>query len=135
MNSHFYRNIRSHTLALCVLAILAGACAATSVKKTWKSPDFHGPIGKVSVLTVDGGGWWREGFENRFVQQLAKAGTSAQTSFDLLSLDQIRADKRAAGDRLMSGGAQALLILRLYDRNTVYHETRAGSERWAPVVT
>ena len=41
-------------------------------------------------------------------------------TFDLLSLPQIKEDKRAAADRLRASGAEALLILRLVDVGSSY---------------
>ena len=51
--------------ALAVLACLLAACASTSVKETWKAPDFAAPVGQIAVVALDGRGWLREGFENR----------------------------------------------------------------------
>src|SRR5262245_5040275 len=84
----------------CLLAGLLCSCAATSVKKTWKSPDFHsGPITKIAALAVDERTLLRQGFENRFVAQLRKGGATAITTFDLLSLPEISRDKPAATER------------------------------------
>ena len=92
------------------------------------------------MLTIEDRGLLRQGFENRFVAQLTKAGASALVTYDLLSLPEIKEDKRAAADRFRASGAEAILILRLTDRllrdvGTSYHESRAGSERYAPVLT
>ena len=124
-----------HPLALCALATLLCSCAATSVKKTWKSPDCTQPVGKMAVVTIEERGLLRQGFENRFVAQLTKAGASALVTYDLLSLPEIKADKRAAADRLLASGAEAILILRLTDVSSSYRESRAGSERYAPMLT
>jgi hypothetical protein len=126
--------MKLHPLALSALAALLCSCAATSVKNTWKSPDCHQPVGKVAALAIDDRSLVRQGFENRFVRQLTKAGSSAMVTFDLLSLPQIKEDKRAAAARLRASGAEALLILRLKDVGSSYHETRAGNERYAPVL-
>ena len=124
-----------HPLALCALAALLCSCAATSVKETWKAPDCLQPVGKIAVLTIEQRGLLREGFENRFVAQLTKAGASALVTYDLLSLPEIKADKRAAADRFRAGGAEAVLILRLVDVTSSYRESRAGNERYVPVLT
>jgi hypothetical protein len=122
-------------LALCALATLLCSCAATSVKKTWKSPDCQQPVGKIAVLTIEDRGLVRQGFENRFVSQLTKAGASALVTYDLLSLQEIKADKRAAAERFRASGADAILILRVVDVASSYRESRAGDERYASVVT
>jgi hypothetical protein len=124
-----------HPLALCALAALLCSCAATSVKKTWKSPDCQQPVGKIAVLTIEERGLLRQGFENRFVAQLTKAGASALVTYDLLSLPQIKEDKQAAADRFRTSGAEAILILRLVDVSSSYRESRAGNERYSPVLT
>jgi hypothetical protein len=122
-------------MALCALATLLCSCAATSVKKTWKSPDCQQPVGKIAVLTIEERGLLRQGFENRFVSQLSKAGASALVTYDLLSLQQIKEDKRVAAERFRASGAEAILILRLVDVGSSYRESRAGDERYASVVT
>jgi hypothetical protein len=120
---------------LCALATLVCSCAATSVKKTWKSPECQQPVGKIAVLAIEERGLVRQGFENRFVRELSKAGAPGLVTFDLLSLPQIKEDKRAAADRFRASGAEAILIMRLVDVGTAYRESRAGKERYTPVVT
>ena len=77
-----------HPFALCALAALLCSCAATSVQQTWKSPDCQQPVGKIAVLTIEERGLLRQGFENRFVAQLTKAGAPALVTYDLLSLSE-----------------------------------------------
>jgi len=124
-----------HPFSLCALAALLCSCAATSVKETWKAPDCLQPVGKIAVLTIEQRGLLREGFENRFVAQLKRAGASALVTYNLLSLPEIKEDKRAAADRFRTSGAEAILILRLVDVASSYRESRAGNERYVPVIT
>ena len=124
-----------HSLSLGALAALLCSCAATSLKKTWKAPDCQQPVGKIAVLAIDDRGLVRQGFENRFVAQLTKAGAPAVVTYDLLSLAEIKQDKRAAADRFRASGAEAVLILRLADISSTYRESRAGNERYVPVIT
>jgi hypothetical protein len=133
--THPFMTAILHPLALCALVTLFCSCAATSVQKTWKAPDCQQPVGKIAVLTIEERGLLRQGFENRFVAQLTKAGAPALVTYDLLSLPEIKADKRVAADRFRASGAEAILILRLVDVGTSYRESRAGSERYAPVLT
>src|SRR5262245_54225123 len=93
-------------LSLCGLAVLLCSCAATSVKKTWKAPDFQRPPGKIAVVAIAERGLLRQGFENRFVAQFTKAGAPAVVTFDQLSLPDIKNDKRAAADRFRANGAE-----------------------------
>jgi hypothetical protein len=124
-----------HPLAWCALATLLCSCAATSLKKTWKAPECQQPVGKIAVLTIEERGLVRQGFENRFVAQLTKAGGAAVVTYDLLTLAEIKQDKRAAADRFRASGAEAVLILRLVDMSSSYRESRAGNERYASMVT
>jgi len=120
---------------VCAIATLLGACAATKVGQTWKSPDFKRPVGKIAVLAIEERGLVRQGFENRFVRDLTKSGASAVPTFNLLSLPDIKDDKRAAAERFRAAGAQAILILRLAGSGGSYRESRAGNERYAATVT
>ena len=125
--------MKLRTLALCPLALLLCSCAATSVKTTSKSPDSRGPVGKIAVLAIDHRREVRQGFENRFVSQLASGGAAAVKTFDQLSLAEIKADKLAAAEHFRASGAEALLILRLAGRTSTYREVRPGHERYAGV--
>jgi hypothetical protein len=87
------------------------------------------------VLVIDERTLLRQGFENRFVNQLKQGGETAITTFDLLSLPEIKQDKTAAAERLNSAGAQGLVILRLMDSASYYRETRPGSQRYAETIT
>jgi hypothetical protein len=134
MNGIFIRR-HLHGITMIALAVGVVGCAATRMKRTWTSPESQGPVGKVAVLALIKRHGFREGFENRLAQELQRAGAQAQTTFDVLSLDEIQQDKRAAADNLMARGAQSLLIMRLTDQSSRYRESRLGEERWAPVLT
>jgi hypothetical protein len=128
-------NIRIRISLLCVPAVLLCSCAATSVKKTWKSPDLRGPVGRIAVLAIEERGLLRQGIENRFVGQLINDGASALPTYDLLALPQIKQDKRAAAARLNENGAKALIIVRLASKTDKYREIMPGSERYAATIT
>jgi len=117
------------------LAGLLCACAATKVLETWKSPDCPQPVGKIAVRAIAQRGVVREGFENRLTRQLKETGASALVTFDLLSLPDIKEDKRAAAERFRAAGAQAVLILNLAGKASSYRESRAGNERYAATFT
>ena len=134
MNPPFV-NMKLSPLPLCALAALLCSCAATSVNKTSKSPDSRGPVGKMAVLAIAEQGMLRMGFENRFVRELGKAGSSAVVTYDMLSLSQIKGDKQAAAERFRAGGAEAVLILRLVNLDSTYRQSRPGRENYAGVVT
>ena len=124
------------TLAGCALFALFCSCTGTSLKKTWKSPDYKGaPLTKLAVLAIDERRDLRIGFENRLVQQIQKNGASAITTFDLFSLPEVNSDKAGAARRLQSAGAEALVLLRLRDISSAYRESRPGDERYAETIT
>jgi hypothetical protein len=124
-----------HPLCLCALAAFLCSCAATSVEKTSKAPDSHPPSGKIAVLTVDERKDLRIGFENRFATYLGRAGTPASTTFNLLSLSEIKQDKQAAVQRLLGSGMEAVLVMRLVNVGRSYRESRPGGERYASTIT
>jgi len=119
--------MRIRLFALCLLAALLSSCVGTSLKQTWKSPDYHsGPVSKIAALAVDERGYVRSAFESRFVLEVRKHGVRSFTTFDLLSLTDIKDDKAAAAERLKSTGADTLLILRLVDSAVSYSEVNVG---------
>jgi hypothetical protein len=121
---------------LAALTMLLGACAATSLKQTWKSPDYQGgPVRKVAVLGVEERGLVRQGFENRFARQLQAQGQPAMVTFDILSLQQIKDDKQTAAARAREAGADSVLIIRLVDVATYANQVRATNERYTAAVT
>lgn len=124
-------------LLLCALAALLSSCATTptTVKNTWKSPDCRQPVGKIAVLAIDDRGLVRQGFENRFVRQLARVGAPATATFNMLSLPRIKEDKQAAAESFRASGAEALLILRLVDVASSYREIQPGGAQYATTIT
>jgi hypothetical protein len=128
--------MKFRSVSLWILAALLCSCAATSVKNAWKSPQYQGgPITEAAVLTIDERVLLRQGFENRFVTQLREGGGKAITTFDILSLSEIKRDRAGAAERLRSAGAQGIVILRLMDSTSLYRESRPGSQRYAETIT
>src|SRR5262249_6554257 len=128
--------MKPNTLGWLAVAVLLCSCAATSIKRTWKSPEFHGtPVAKAAVITVDERPMLRQGFENRLAAEMRKTGVTASTTYGLLSLPEINQDKRAAAERLRAAGSDAVVVLRLVDVANLMRETRPGPERYADVVT
>ena len=127
--------IKLRELALATFALALCSCAApTSLKSTWKSPDYHGgPVQKVAVLAVDDGGTYRPMFEGQFVAQLEQAGQPAFKTLGLLTLPEIRADKEAAAAKLRAAGADSVLVVRLVD--SVNESTLAPTARTTTTVT
>jgi hypothetical protein len=130
-NLMFFRS-----LAGCTLALLLCSCTGTSVKKTWRSPEFHrAPFTKIAVLAVDDRQNLRRSFENCFVAELAKGGTIATTTVDVLSLPDINQDKKAAAERLRAAGAEVVVMARLAASASSFREVRPGAERYSEVIT
>jgi hypothetical protein len=126
--------MRIRLLATCLLPLLLCSCVGTSLKETWKSPDYHkSHAGKIATVAVDDRGELRRGFENRFVSQLKKHQTAAMVTYDLLSLPEIKADKVAAAERFRLAGADTVLVIRLVDTGTSYSESRRGGASWNPL--
>jgi hypothetical protein len=127
-------NIKS--LTACVAASLLCSCASTSVKQTWKSPDYPGgPMKKLAVVALDERIELRRGFENRLAARIEQFGTSTLRTYEIFSLAEINQDKQAAADRLRAAGADAVVILRLRDVSSVFREYRPSPERYADVIT
>ena len=99
MNSSHPLYTRFYLLALCAVAAVLCSCAATTIKKTWKSPEHHDtPFARLAVFVIDERGFIRQGFENRYVAQLQNDGATGYTTFNLLSLPDINQDKAAAAE-------------------------------------
>ena len=60
---------------------------------------------------------------------------SAGPTYDLLSLSQIKQDKRAAAARLTESGSKELIIVRLANKSSTYREIMPGKERYAATIT
>ncbi len=128
--------MKLRTTAACALIPLLCSCAATSLKSTWKAPDYQGgPLTKLAVLAVDERIEVRQAVESRLAVELQKGGASAFTCFDRLSLPQINQDKPGAAQRLRADGATVVVILRLRDISSTYRESRPGYESYAGVTT
>jgi hypothetical protein len=116
--------------------LFSTGCHTTSIKTAWKSPDFKGgPVQKVALLAVADEGLVRGGFENRFAGEFAKDGQAAFTTYKMMGLSEIKADKQGAAAKLRQAGADTILILRLVDSTTRVVETRASREVYVPYTT
>lgn len=123
------------TFALTVLAALLAGCAATSLKSTWKSPDSGGQtVRKPAVIAIEERSLARQGFENRFVNQLKAGGQEAAVTFDLLGLPEIKADRAAAVARLKQAGADSVIVLRLVDVATYDRQVQETPNAFVSVV-
>ncbi|MGC3958585.1 MAG: hypothetical protein QM813_11785 [Verrucomicrobiota bacterium] len=118
------------------LAVVLCGCAATSLKQTWKAPDYQGgPVQKIAVLVVEERALQRSVLENAFAAELQKQGQAMLTTFKLLTLPEIKADKQAATRQLQEAGADTVLIIRLADQVTRDQAIRVSPNRFSPVDT
>jgi hypothetical protein len=102
------------SLVFIPLVVLLCSCSATTMKRTWKAPNSQLPVGKMAVLAVaEQSSLLREGFENRLVREVKMAGGEAVTTYDRLSLTQIKQDRRAAEALFQAEGAGTLVLMRL----------------------
>ena len=123
-------------LSAMALATLLCACATTSVKQTWKSPNCPpGPVKKVAVVAVADQANVRPGLENRFAHDIGQNGQPAMTTVELMRLSDLKENKEAAAKLMRDGGADSVLIVRLTDKTTYNRQARATPAAMVPVVT
>lgn len=105
--------------AATALVMLLSSCASTSVKSTWKSPDYKGEAPKkMAVVADDDRAMVRVGLENRFVNQLGAAGQPAlATASAFPDLAAARKNKEATIAQLRASGVDAILITRLVSKS------------------
>jgi hypothetical protein len=124
-----------HIITTALTLFLCG-CANTSIKQSWKAPTYNGgPVTKVAVVAVDERGLVRQGFENRFENDLRAGGQEAAATHELLGLSEIKANKEAAVARLNASGATAVMVIRLVNQSTYSREVAATPERWVPTIS
>ena len=120
-------NHRILQLAPAALLIWFCGCAGTSIKQTWKSPDYHGgPVQKVAVLAMDERGIVRVALENRYVRDLRERGQPALACGELVDLAEIKTNKEAVTARLREAGADTILAVQLVDRIS-YNSQASGA--------
>jgi len=118
-------------LTVVISAVLCG-CAATSLKQTWKSPDYQGgPVQKIAVLVMAEQELQRSALENSYVNGLQGHGQAAMITHNLLKLEDIKADKQAAARQLREAGADTILIVRVADRVTHDQQIRVAPDRFS----
>ena len=122
-------------LGIAVCAIWLCGCASTSVKQSWKSPAYQsGQVQKIAVIAVDERGLVRQGFENRLVTDIRDHGQGAITTFNLIGLPEIKADKEVAATQLRAAGADSVFVMRLVDQVTYEHQVQATPAVYLPTI-
>ena len=99
--------------------MLLSSCASTSVKSTWKSPDYNGETPKkIAVVADEDRAMVRVALENRFVNQLCAASQPAfATATSFPDLSAARKNKEATITQLRAAGADAIMITRLVSKS------------------
>jgi hypothetical protein len=92
-------------------------------------------VEKVAIISVDNRGMVRQGFENRFFHAFKANGQASIVTHELMGLEEMKADKVAAGKAIKAAGADAVLITRLVDQITYNNQVRATGERYAETIT
>ena len=86
------------------------------------------------MVAVDERGLVRQGFENRLVTEMRSLGQGSITTFNLLGLPEIKADKEAAATQLRAAGADAVFVVRLVDQVTYEHQVQATPALYLPTI-
>lgn len=122
-------------LVFAVSALWLCGCATNTIKQSWKSPAYQsGQVQKIAVIAVDERGLVRQGFENRIVTDMRSHGQGSITTFNLLGLPEIKADKEAAATQLRNAGADAVFVIRLVDSVTYEHQVQATPSLYLPTI-
>ena len=122
--------MKNASLLAAVLALILCGCAATSLKETWKSPDYPGgPVQKLAVLAMADQELQRVAMENSCVNGMQSRGQAAMITHGLVKLEGIKTNKQAVAQQLLAAGADTILIIRIADRVTREQEVRVGAGR------
>jgi hypothetical protein len=89
----------------------------------------------VAVVVVDDRGEVRKIIEGQFGYQLEQRGHPAVRVSQLLSPEDIKADRDAAAARLRQAGATSVLIVRMVGSEMKYSETQETAHRYAVTST
>lgn len=112
------KNMKSFSMLLLGAAFLLAACATTTVSDVWKDNAYQGKAKKIVVIMVAKSPYMRDLFENRFVAELEDRGNSAIQSYKIVTMEQLP-DRELVKSKIISSGADAVLIARLVDTKTI----------------
>ena len=117
-----------HLFAWVAVAFILTSCATTSVKSTWRSPEYQGgQLQKVAVVADDDRVNFRMMLEGRFVGQLTRSGQPAfATAANYPDLKKARTNKEATVASLRAAGADSILIVRLVSKSSYMSQPRAN---------
>jgi hypothetical protein len=107
-------------LALFLIACfcLPASCATTKMTDVWRNDTFRGTIRKVVVIGIFPEPDTRKIFEGEFAARLKERGVDATASYKIVS-DAELPDKEVVIERIRKLGADAVLVTRVVDMETV----------------
>ena len=102
-----------------VAATLTSCAASTQLTSSWADPAAAGHVfKKIVVVGVTDKATIRREYEDAWTQELAARGIDAMPSYKFGGADA-KLDKDAAMAKLQENGAEAVLVTRLVDKETV----------------
>lgn len=117
-------NLMPRPLAVIAIALLVCSCATTTLKSTWKSPDYHGQkFNKIGIIMVDPRPMIRQTLEGQTATQLADRSQPAVAVNGMMTIAEIKASKERAAERLRQAGIDAVLVQRVVDADTALAST------------
>lgn len=120
------------------IALLTGlcSCATSSLKRTWISPDYTGgPVKSVAVVVVADRPEVRQILEGQFSYQLEQRGHPAVRVGQLMSLEEMKADREATAAKFREAGATSVMIVKLVGSEMRLNETQETAHRYGMVAT
>jgi len=120
--THFIR------IAIAGVALTLAACAATTLKNSWRDPAYQGPpLKKIMVIGVTSQADRRRSFEDGFVKALKASGVEGIASYTLMPQDG-KAEEAQVKDAVVRAGADGVLVTRIVklDVNTTVTQPSAA---------
>jgi hypothetical protein len=113
------KSIKLFVLLLISATFLVASCTTTTVMTdVWKDETYQGKPQKIAVIMVAKSPERRNLFEDRFSGELEARGNNAFQSYTIIPMEQLR-DKELVKSKIISSGADTVLISRLVDTKTI----------------
>jgi hypothetical protein len=107
-----HRLIHVKRIAVAGVALILAACAATTLKNSWRDPNYNGPpLKKIMVVGVSNQADTRRTFEDEFVKQLKASGVQGIQSYTLIPQNG-KAEEGLVKQAAQQSGADGVLITR-----------------------
>ena len=112
------------------MACLLAACATTRILSSWKDRTYGDMPEKILVVGIAGKAINQRIMEDKFVEHFQTRGTEAVAGYRVLSEEE-SGDREAIERKMNETGAEAMLIARLADKETVYSYTPGTTKIYA----